>query len=881
MIHRANNSATPPSPAFLSKQIKAETPEMDSERNTSSPELKIESSQEEYGGKRRESEDVKIAEGSLLDDVSFESAVEDFSEDKNRPRNLELSSDSEPNSVASSLIVSPIDIRKPDIGDEMLQEYFKSSVAKEEGETLMYVLWCSICLPSSFPHEIEGVVLVSNTCIHVLEVKISQSSEWTGSTLPLHPLISSQLERLSRITVVGVFDQNVHIELRSMNKIISFVVFPPTSELTVTFTEQLKAALDAVGLDYAVMKALDAKRSRRPSGILFVTPDESSLNRLKQWLSRDKQRVRLGSFIATHKDRTVLGSYEVELKQGMRELADSFDIVQQFVVCAPSTDSFPCNHGNMSLQSLSLILTNAQLVLCQESYMSGPALRNTPAKYTFPPLYVLRSETIASVRSVTVCDCSHPILSPTDWMYQFTITFSSSTSSSATQWHLCTHSQQYFGRFISGLSKQWKLIHSQDLLIIHKTTLLPHFVKLHTKPPSTPTKSPVRQKPHPPLMITGVSLLQFISLPHWAKMDVFKDHIAQADFVKADETLLTALLAHVQPPLKRSVQVEIAVIISNYAIYLLSDVDGIRMWLDSGGISSFARMSLLNPEQDTHLQCFYRLWLTDLARVRLGPLLLSLRIYENKPNSSVDIITGSVQATSAIVTDIANVAGFQEQKEEKEMEQILQELNFVDVTDDDPFGDMTPRSPLTPGLSSQLSSSNIELTLPMDKQLSDIKLHLVESHPDVAAGSSVHSCSESMQILVPQVMLLAEQLRVKDSLSVHYTPHIALCTNYGLFLCSNCLNSDILPPLLLLAPSQLAVKRWVRVADIQRLQVAQDSRYRVPQILLYVRTSDHREGFTHLCLVACNSFMADVFVYYLSLVWEERMGKTLPVEYLE
>ena len=875
LVYRANNSATPPSPALLSKHIKADT-----ERDTL-PEIKVETSQEECS--EQEEIDAKTAENSLLDDASFESAVAESPippEDSNRPHSLELSS--EPSSKDSSMAISPVHIPKPGLADEILQEYFRSSIATEKKETLMHVLWCSICLPSSFPHEIEGVVFISNACIHVLEVKTSQSSEWTGLSLPLHLLISSQLERLSRVTVVGVFDQNVHIELRNMNKITSFVVFPPTSELTVNFTEQLKAALDAVGLDYTVMKAFEAKTSMRPSGILFVTPDESSLNRLKQWLSRDKQRVRLGSFIATHKDRTVLGSYEVELKQGMRELAESFDIVQQLVVSAPSTDRFPCNHGNVSLQSLSLILTNTQLFLCQESYISGPALRNTSAKYTFPPLYVLRSEAIASVRSVTVCDCSHPIVSPTNWMYQFTLTFSfSSSSSSSAQWHLCTHSQQYSSRFISSLSKQWELIHSQDLPIIHKTSLLPHFIKLHTKLSDMPTTVPVKQKPHPPLMITGVSLLQFISLPHWAKLDLFKSHIAQADFVKADEMLLTTLLAHVQPPLKRTVQVEIGVIISNYAIYLLSDVDGIRAWLDAGGVSSFARMSLLNPEGDTHLQCFYRLWLTDLTRVRLGPLLLSLRIYENKPNSLVDIITGSVQATCAIVTDIANVTGFKEQKEEKEMEQILQELNFVDVTGDDPFGDMTPLSPTPPALSSQLSSSNIELTLPMEKQINDIKLHLVESHPDVAAGSSVHSCSESLQILAPQVMLLAEQLRVKESLSVHYTPHIALWTNYGLFLCSNSLNSDIMPPLLLLAPTQLAVKRWVRVADIQRLQVAQDSKYHVPQILLYVRTSDHHEGFTHLCLVACNSFMADVFVYYLSLVWEERMGRTLPVEYLE
>lgn len=859
----SSNTTVIPSPALLAKQFSAATDDDNNEEVT----------------EQNQSEATDgLAAYPFSDDDSFKSTEE-------LPATTELDVGSLAQSptipvslesfVARSTVrVSNVPSRddKPGLDDDTLLQYFSNCVAKEKEEMLMYILWCGICLSSSYPYELQGAILISNSCFYVLEIT-EQSIErgsWEEEKLPLMILVSEQLEHLSRIMLTGVMEQSIYVELHNKSPVCSFVLFPPTRDLTSQLFEQFKAALDASSLHYTVMETLKAKEATGLSGILFIIPDDFSTKRYKQWLSVTKTQVRLANFIATHKNKSLLGLYEVELKQGVRELADSIDIVHQVMVNSLSNDILPGNKGGNHLQPLTLVLTNSRLILCEEAFISGPTLRFTTAKHTFPPLTTIRSLPIKDIKEVTVCDTLQPVSSEDGMLYQVSFSFPSSV------WYFILHDLCCFNNFMKSLKSLWNSTNDEELSVIHTTTGIKSFPQLCDPLPSITSQLQARGKGKisPPLFFKHLPLLRFASVPHWAKMEVFKEHIAQADFMKSDETILYVFLAHSQPHLEKRLEVEVFVIVSNYAMYFLSDTEGIRTWLDAGGVSSFARMSLLSSQNGTHLQCFYRLWLSDLVKVYLGPFLLSFRVYDGKSNSYIDVLTNNVQSTSIVISALAGTVGFKGKVKEKDMEHILEE--FVDITDD-VFGDNTPADHTLP-ITQFDKLSAVELVLP--NELNELKLHLVESHPDVARGSSVKNCSESIQVLLPSVMLLAEQVRVRDSLLVHYRPHLLLLTNFGLFICGSSLNPDVTPTLLVLTPSQLVVKRWIRIDDVQQLQVAQDSQYHTPQLLVYTRPQIDSPGTNHVCLIPYNSVHTDVFVTLLAMMWEERMGQVLPVEYV-
>lgn len=871
---RSVSDVAPPSPALLAKQISinddtdnVETKE-ELKQNTEDEKLETSSKGDETLEQKKRSQEILESEdiptGPVENTPDVPSTLDKKTSSPDKIMTLDLST-SERDSRVVKRAMSPIHIEKPGLENQRLLEFFRKNVARDSGEVLMHVLWCAVCLPSTAPLEVEGAVFISNMCLYVLEVK--GNGEWDGEDLPLLSIVSAHLEHLSKVMIVGVFDQNIHIELHNISPVNNLVVFPPTSELTCQLIEQLKAALDASGLHFTVMEALEAKQAKGLSGVLFITPDSFSISRLKEWLSYDKTNVQLANFLSTHMNKSILGMYEVELKQGQKEMANSFDIVQHLVVCCVEP-------GVPELHTLVLLVTNADIFLYQESFINGPALRFTPLKHSFPPLSILHSLPISSVKSVTVYDRPQTIHSSSDSLYHFCIEFNHASSLSL---YLCIHNQQYLNRLLSSLKLHWEGFHSDELPVNHTSNVNPFINKLLSSPVISPVSSS-KHRPNPPLLVKTEALLQFNGLPHWAKYEVFKEHIAQADFLKSDETILAVSLARCVPSLERKLEVEVCVIVSNYGLYFLTDINGIRLWLDAGGISSFARMSLLNPEGGAHLQCFYRLWITDLKRVSINSLYLSLRLYENKPNTNIDIVTSSPQLTASILTALASRVTFVDPKVEEKKGDLLEE--FIDISED-PFGEETESISNTSVPSLSTNRPSVELIVPTDASLNDLKLHLVESQPDVARGSSVLKCAECIRILVSQVILLAEQLRVRDSIVLHYRPHLALITNYGIFICGNAINPNSTPCLSLATPTQIVVKRWSRIDDVIRVQVALDPLYRVPQVLVYVRPPDNKEGISQMCFVSNSLTEGKIFVYQLGLIWAERMGHTLPIEYVD
>ena len=753
---------------------------------------------------------------------------------------------------------------KPDLGNEIFHRFLMKKVVRDSSEVLLYVLWCGLCLPSTSPFQVEGAVVISNDCLYLLEVKGYQ--DWNGETLPLLPLTSTKLDRISRVTITGMFNFNLYFEVHQGSPITGFMVFPSNSEQCQILVHQIKAALDASNLDYSTMDVIEAKNSKKTSGILFISPDHYSSNRLKEWLSHDRTNVRLANFVSTQMDRKAVGMYEVELQQSCKELAKSFDIEQYLTVMLVDQNS-PCG-----LHTLVLVVTSTELFLYKEAFITGPGLRFTPLKHLFPPLSILHHEKISSVKRIVVCDVPQTIHSPSDMMYQFSIEFA---PNSEVPWYLCTRDKECLSQVLTYVQKQWNmLLTNSSTLVTATSSPLSYFTNL----PQLVTHSLKKDGSHKagvPRLIKSKMLLQFDSLPHWNKLEVFKEHVSQANYLKHDETVVTSCLVLCVPSLEKKLEVEVCILISNYAVYLLSDIDGIRQWLDAGGTSSFSRMSLLNPDSEYPLQCFYRMWLSDLQKVEVNHLSLSLCLYETRPSVTIEILTCSAPATASLLTALVAKINIVDHKQAEKEGKILQD--FVDITDD-PFGDEDDETEDPSPPSPSLSRPSVEMIVSSNKDLTALKLHLVESQPEVARGSSVRKCSESMQIICSQIMLLAENIRVRDTMLCHYRPHLLLVTNFGLFLCSNTSLPNNTPCLSLNTPTNINVKKRLKIDDILLVEITSDPAYHVPQILINIKPSEKKEGRAQLCLFPMSLIQCYVFVNQLGLLWAERTGQALQIK---
>lgn len=781
--------------------------------------------------------------------------------------------------VAEELVVDihEFNSEKPGLDNPKLQNFFKSSISLEKGEVLMYVAWCGASMMCTTPYEIEVSIFISNHSLYFCEVQPSSGSgyqmvSWSHDALPLVRVLSANLEQVSRVTVLGVFYQNIHIEVRDKSLMQSIVLFPPTIELTYQILEQLKAAFDAAGLHYEVTEAHLASKLKGVSGVVMVNPDNSTLEKLKEHLVRDKAMIRMGNFVATHRNTSLVGSVDLELRRHFRDLANTFDIAQQMVVYVASADSFPYSNGKLCLKPMTLVLTSNMLYLCQESFVLGPLLHPTPAKHAFPQFQVVRSQPTALVTSARICDKAQLLQSPSDLVYQFSLSFkdSSDRDHSSCHWYFCVHNQQYLGRFVNSLKQHWKSVLMRDLPVVRTTEQLAYFQRLKQSFLSVPPPI-IKSKSAAPLLVQSKPLLHFITMSHSSKQKVFKEKVAQANFIKSDEMILSAFLCRCQPPVDKKAEIEALTIVSNYAVYVLSDIENIRYWLDAGGVSSFARMSLLNAADIMGMQCFYRVWLNDVTRVKLGLLNLSLKFVDTKADCSIDILTQNIQSTMSCVAALSRSVQLKDPSAEQEVSQILSE--FVDIKED-PFGE----SPTEEVASLHMDRRRVEFVVMSERQLNDLKLHLVESYPAVARNSSVKKCAMSMQLFSAQLMLLAEQVRIRDTQTLQYRPHLLIVTNYGLYLCVNTISPDISP--CVFSHALLAVKRWIRIDDIDRIQISEDTQHKIPQLLLYLRSDNkHKTVITHMCFIPQNLELADIFVHYLSLLWSERMGQELPVEH--
>lgn len=797
-------------------------------------------------------------------------------------------------------------IAKPGLDDNNLRLFFKNIIADDTSEILMNVTWGVCNLPSAPSCEIEVGTIISDKGVYLMEVldphnHRSRPLSWTSENFPLAKITCCYHHTLRKLAI-GIFDQSLTVESFEKGLVKRFVFFPHTYEKLNMFVENLKAACDAQKLPYMVTSFEQGFMTNIGKGFLILNPGSDDMAKLKENLVWSKSRAQVGNALALSVKSaeseasagSLTSSYEFEVKKTCLEAVEKFEIVQYVIVGELSCDILPISDGKLHVQSRALVLTNDMIYMCKEELDSWPHESTSIRPPPFPRCSVLDAHPISRVSGVRVCDKSHSVVSCTDPLYEFAISFEElddiqlSPTLSA-EWVLCVHDRQYLDQLLNcliHLSNELQKENQKLVTIKHTSSQL--IVPASPKPPKMERLDSVQSRKEAgskrsaaisscrgtsSCFFSSAVLFEFSIFTNYQRLKFFKRHIAQAEFMKSDEIPLSVFLAHCSTTPSEYVEIEACVLVSNYAIYLLSDIDSIQQWVKMGGVSSFQRKDLLDRKNAEQIRGFYRLWLKEMKQVDVGVFYDCVSITDTKEpqESRFTIHTENPSATLSFLSALSCVVDLHDTVEEKVMDNILSDYDLVVET--------MPTDTKKAKESQDLHY--VEFVYHGEEQVSTLKRAMVGISPAIAKGIPKQESAGTVKILYQQVVLLVEELRIRDLLTSRFYPHLVFLTNYGVYVCLNKASEKCSPSIM--NPSKLSVKKWCHIDLLERLHVTNPStsHYSCYNIVIYLRTANRAllssEDSNSLSLLIQNSELLESFLYHFSLMYQEKSGKQITV----
>ena len=843
-------------------------------------EVHHEAARQKFPGARRAQKKTRLTESTDSGTVR-EGSTEPQEE---KPANHAADSTSLSLSIAGGIETRPLKlttgthkiVKKPGLDRESLVDFFSMKVACERSEILMNILWSGASLTSTPGCEIEVGLFITDKGIYLLQVidpekHPSQSLSWYSENLPL--VLSFHATHLSLVRIkTGIFDQSITFQCIQRGSLKSLVVYPRTYESMVEAIENLKAALEACGCTHSTTTVQESifSTSANKSSVLIVNPDMSDIQKLKESLVRPKVVAQICNDAMDHMDQTTFSSFGEDCKKMCEDLAAKFEIVQYVMVSEISSDFLPIGNGTVHFKPRVLILTNKAIFLCHDEIAAWPTDPDGPVSPPYPCYSVLDSYPIEAVTGIEMCDKAQALVSVSDPIYEFRIFFQDSnqahSSGGKSNWQLCIHGRQYIDQFFTCLAPIWRDLQHSQLPITHtaesltsSATTSPHKVGKRIRRSSGKSIA----ASYNPSFYKSKALIAFASLTSSERLQFFRENISEAQFMKADEVPLSIFLAFCSISKQEYTQIEVCVMASNYAVYLLSDVDNIRKWLDNGGPSSFSRMSLLSKQGASDARCFFRLWSNEIKDLKMGFFYLSMQIMTAKTDQGFTVHSQDTSAMLSLLSALSCSVKLQNTFEEKVFTELLSD--YIDLCSD--------------SLSSKAKQSqtnvrpNVEFQEPTKENQETLKQILLCISPSIHKSSTIEQSTSGLQIILGQVMLMIEEVNIRDSHSIQYQLRLVLLSNYGLFICGHCAGDSCTPTIL--DPTDLTVKRWCHIDLIDHVEVDTQPQFQQCTGHTFTINLKSRKGAdgSVLTMVAQNGELLSHFLYYLSLLWHERSDK--------
>ena len=509
-------------------------------------------------------------------------------------------------------------------------------------EVLMYVLWCSCVLWTSPDHEKDVTVLITSKSIHFLNITSTYKSSfsWETDNLPLVPSHSITYGELKQI-VIGLEKQSLRLETSHLEDIIVLLIH--NAEHTTSLAETLKAAMDGEQVKYNVYTSTELQKNRIIGDVCsIIVLDETDECVLKRQLVQEDVIDQLSSQHAT--------SYSTTLSPEESIQANIITTAAATNVCAYLCVSV-LQEGGTEFCHRTLVITDEKLFMCDEDHLCWPPPLSMNVTPITNKVQVLQSELLSDVNKLEVCREPCLVGDTRNGVHEVVVIFSHTGEfgeKTETGWYFCLQG-------IGQLQSFMAVIESSPASVVPVgsiTSLL--WPELANRHPSVNMKTFSTVVSAKTVSKTPENVATLTTPDHDIKIDLnevtfdkqeeyFHRYISQ--FPSKEKVKFTFSCMCI-PFIASNTNIQTFVFVSTQAIYLLTDPQSMKQWIEDGGKCPFASHLYNNPEQHCRPLCFQYIAFQQLKDVNVGLFYQFFRISGGNSSSTFTFITQNYDITS-------------------------------------------------------------------------------------------------------------------------------------------------------------------------------------------------------------------------------------------
>lgn len=530
-------------------------------------------------------------------------------------------------------------LQKPLLGSDVLEKFFIQLPKKTADEVLLCLHWCGCVQWSSSPdYEKDVGVFVTNKSVHMLRITDTYKSSfsWEKEDLPLVPLHSIPFTELRQV-VVGLFKQSLRLETSKLEDIA--VLFTHNADHTTNLLETLKAAMDAGDIKYDIFTTTELQQQRiTGDSCTFFELDEIDENILKRQLVQEEV---VDSQMTTSYSTTL--STEETLQMEILATANAISIRGYFIVSLVKTVSNEFYYRT-------LVITDEKIIMCDEDHLHWPPPLSMTVTPTTDKLQMLQSQLLTDISKLELCQEPHLVRGTRDGVHEVFLLFThvgEFGEKSEIGWHFCLQGSAELELFVSTV---------QSCSVTVQSTSRPLWSELSNRNPTVDFRdfSPVSAKQATSSNITKSTIDVVENLADvlaTQKHEYFHKHISQ---FPNKETIKLTFNCTCIPFTTPNLYLQVFIYVSSEAIYLLTDPQSMKQWMDGGGKCPFASHSYGDLQHLDRPLCFHYITFHQLKNVCVGLFFQYVRISGGDPSNTFTLMTKNFDLTIAFLEVLPN-----------------------------------------------------------------------------------------------------------------------------------------------------------------------------------------------------------------------------------
>jgi len=531
----------------------------------------------------------------------------------------------------------------PSLDSDLLHKFFAHLQATKQAhndEVLLYVLWCSCVLWTSPDHEKDIAVLITSKSIHILNIASTYKSSfsWETDNLPLVPSHSIAFSDLKQI-VIGFEKQSLRLETSHLEGITVLLI--RSTEDTTSLAETMKAAMDGEQVKYNVYTSAELQKNRITGDICsIIVLDETDERVLKRQLVQEDVIDQLSSQHASSYSTTL--SPEENIQEKVIATAASTRVCGYFCVSL-------LQEGGTEFCYRTLVVTDEKLFMCDEDHLCWPPPLSMNVTPITNKVQVLQSELLSDVTKLEVCREQCLVGDMRNGVHEVIMILShigEFGEKTETGWYFCLQGIGQLESFVAVIESSPISVPVGNINSMLWPELANRYPYVNMKTFSTvPSVKTVSMPPDKTSTLTssGNNKIDLNEVTLDKQQEYFHKHVSQ--FPSQEKVKFTFNCVCI-PYTESSTKIQSFIFVSTQAIYLLTDPQSMKQWIEDGGKCPFASHSYGNPENGDRPLCFQYIAFQQLKDINIGLFYQFFRISGGNSSNTFTFITKNYDITN-------------------------------------------------------------------------------------------------------------------------------------------------------------------------------------------------------------------------------------------